>query len=118
LFIDERKEIIEDVRYTNRFLGLLAMLVLNGGIFIAVLSRFIKEGYYNLDNSYVWVLSFFGAQAFGFLIIDPICLFLQVKFVSEWFRYKKVILAKFFRESLYIYEDYQFVVQFVKTKIS
>jgi hypothetical protein len=52
------------------------MLILNGGIIIAVLSRFIKEGYYNVGNSYVWVLSFFGSQAFGFLIMAPICLFL------------------------------------------
>ena len=118
MFIDERKEIIEDYSFFNRFIGLLCMLTLNGGIVIAVLSRFIHEGYYNLNNSYVWVLSFFGAQAFGFLIVAPLSLILQVKVVSEWFRYKKILLARWFRESLYIYEDYQFVVQFVKTKIS
>jgi hypothetical protein len=36
----------------------------------------------------------------------------------QWLRFKKVFLAKYFRESLYIYEDYQFVVKFAKTKIS
>jgi hypothetical protein len=58
------------------------MIALNGGIIIAVLSRFIKEGYYNEGNSYVWVLSFFCSQAFGFIVVAPVCLILQVKIVA------------------------------------
>ena len=94
------------------------MLALNGGIIVVVLQRFIKEGYYNVDNSYVWVVSFFGSQFIGLFIVNPIFLLFNTFLVSKWFRYSKVFLARFFRESLYIYEDYQFVVQFARTKIS
>lgn len=36
-------------------------LILNVGLFIAVLASFIAGGYYNERNQYVWVVVFFGA---------------------------------------------------------
>ena len=104
--------------FLNRILGGLFILILNGGIIIAVLYTFIKEGYYNVDNYHIWVLSFFGSQVVGLFITNPLCLFLIAAIVSKLCRFRKTILAKYFRESLYIFEDYQFVVKFAKTKIS
>jgi hypothetical protein len=118
LFTDERKEILEIPRTFNKFIGFLIVFGLNLGIFSAVLDSFVKEGYYNLNNSYVWVFSFFGSQIVGLLITNPLCLLITTLITSKWLRFKKVFLARFFRESLYIYEDYQFAVQFANTKIS
>ena len=118
LFTDERKEILEIPRTFNRFIGFLIVFGLNIGIFSAVLDSFVKEGYYNQNNSFVWVVSFFGCQIVGLLVINPLCLLITALITSKWLRFNKVFLARFFRESLYIYEDYQFAVQFANTRIS
>ena len=116
--MDEKKELVEfSNTYLRLFLGLIAFLI-NGGIFVAVLYFFIKDAYYNEENLYIWVLSFFGAQFFGLCITAPSCLLILAAIVSKWFKFNKVMLARCFRDGLYIYEDYKFVVKFAKTKIS
>jgi hypothetical protein len=44
LFLDERKEIIEDISYFNRFLGMLLVIGINGAFIIYVISVFISQG--------------------------------------------------------------------------
>jgi hypothetical protein len=102
----------------NRLLGFIIVFGLNAAIIAVVLFYFIKEGYYNVNNSYLWVLSFFGSQFVGFFLANPIYLLLCALITSRWLRFKKVFLARFFKESLYIYEDYQYAVQFANTNIS
>lgn len=51
-------------------------------------------------------------------ISAPISLIVIAAIVSKWLRFKKAFLARYFRDALYIYEDYKFVVKFAKTKIS
>ena len=101
-----------------RILGGLLVLGINGGIYCAVLAVFIQDSYYNLANYDIWVLAFFGAQLFGLFVTSPISLLFLAAIVSKWCRLRKVFLARFYRECLYIYEDYLFVVKFAKTKIS
>lgn len=116
LFLDEKKELIEFSNFTNRlFVGFIAF-ALNLGIIVAVIALFIKEGYYNQDNNYVWVVSFFGSQLIGLFLYAPLALFFLARVATK--RANKARLARYFRDALYIYEDYQFVVKFAKTKIS
>ncbi len=58
------------------------------------------------------------AQAVAFLVTDFIALLLMALCVSRWFVHKKIFLARWMRESLYIYEDYKYAWQFTHTKIS
>ena len=83
-----------------------------------MLAIYVIKGYYNNDNPYVWVLAFFGSQLIAFIVTDNIALLVMAKIVSKWCRNKKTCLAMTLQESLYIYEDYKYTVQFVSTKIS
>lgn len=117
LFVDEKKEIIEEVNVLGRVFGNTLALCWNLGIFISVLALFIDEGYYDLPNQYVWVFVFFGAQLFSIFVADALVLYVMALSVSRCCKHKKTLLAKIMRESLYVYEDYRYVVQFANTRI-
>jgi chromate transport protein ChrA len=87
----------------------------NAAIIVAVLNQYVKENFRNKENPYIWVLSFFGSQLVGLFITNPLFLLACALVTSRWLRFKKVFLARFFRESLYIFEDYKFAVQFANT---
>lgn len=116
MFLDEKKELIEFSNLQNRLIVGLLAFTLNMGIIVGVIALFIKEGYYNQDNNYIWVVSFFGSQLIGLFIYTPIALLFLARAATK--RANKALLARYFRDALYIYEDYQFVVKFAKTKIS
>ena len=118
MFLDEKKELVEFSNVYLRFFGGFFFFGLNIAIYAIMVALFIKEKYYNADNNYLWVIGFFASQFFGLCFISPLCLLLIAAVVSKWFKFQKTFLARFFREGLYIYEDYQFVVKFAKTKIS
>ena len=117
LFLDEKKELIEERNSYSRTLSNILLLLVNVALLAAVLYFYIRDGYYNLDNYYIWIVAFFGSQVFAFAVTDMLVLFLLAKIVAQWAHKRKVVLASLFRESLYIYEDYRYVVQFVQTKI-
>eukprot|EP00347_Sterkiella_histriomuscorum_P005949 403354642 len=118
LFVDEKKELVEDRDRCLRAFGNSLAFMVNVGLFIAVLASFIAGGYYDKRNQYVWVVVFFGAQIFSFFITDLLVLWLMALCVSGCCRKNKTFLTKWMRESLYIYEDYKYVVQFANTRIT
>ena len=89
------------------------------GIYFYVLSVFIAEQFYNTEasNAYVWVLVFFLSQVIGFFIVDFIALWVMAISVHLCCRKKKTFLSLFMSESLTLYEDYKYVVQFTQTKV-
>ena len=118
MFIDEKKELIEVRNLYGRIFGNLLALAFNVAIIIAVIDIYVSEQYYNEDNKYVWVVCFFIAQFLAFFVTDMIALLLMALSVSYFLKTRKSFLARWMRESLYIYEDYKYVVQFTQTKIS
>ncbi|CDW76030.1 UNKNOWN [Stylonychia lemnae] len=118
LFTDDKKELIEEKNYVGIIFGNAIALIINVGLFISILAVFISGEYYDMRNQYVWVIVFFGAQLFSFFVSDIFVLWIMASTVSGCLKYKKTCLAKWMRESLYIYEDYRYVIQFANTRIT
>eukprot|EP00347_Sterkiella_histriomuscorum_P001938 403370091 len=114
---DEKKELIEQSRYCGRMFGNIIAMIINLGILVAVFYFYITEEYYMEDNNWIWVVVFFASQFLGFILIDFLVLIFMALCVAKCCKKKKSCLARWMKESLYIYEDYKYVCQFVETKI-
>ena len=64
------------------------------------------------------MIVFFAAQIIGFLIVDFIALAIMTCCVSMCCNKSKKFLTYMMWESLVIYEDYKYVVQFTHTKLA
>ena len=93
-------------------------LIFNLAILAGIFYFYVTEEYYLDEDLYVWILVFFAAQFIGLFLIDSLIILLVSCSVATCCRRRKICLAKFYREALYIYEDYKYVVDYSDTKIN
>jgi len=112
---EDKKELVERKRWAilGRIIGSILCLAVNGFVILVVGYFYYTEQFYNAPNNYTWVATFFAAQFLGFFVIDMIFIMIVATFVKCCCcRGSKVCLARVMRDSLYIYEDCQYVREF------
>ncbi len=93
------------------------MLTINAFVILVVGYLYFKEQYYLAENDkYVWAVVFFASQLIGFLIVDSIVLLFLALIVSKCCTRCKILSAVFYKESLYIYEDFKYVSEFSRVQ--
>lgn len=118
--MNEHKEFIEDEFNIEAMLAVFGICTAVVALFLApTVYIFLTRDTYNEELNYVWVTAYFASQAFGFLILDPLVILLVALYVAEPKRRltkpSMLNLAKYFRDSLIVWEDYQFAIAFQKS---
>ena len=93
---------------------MLIMLSIIAVCCIVVGYFYITEKYFNHENTYTWVIIFFGSQVLSFFFIDMIVILFVTLMVTRSFRLHRVCLARTMRDSLFAYEDFKYILEFSK----
>ena len=122
VFVNERKAFIEEdfnIEAAAALYGILLGVVI---LFLApTIYIFVSQQIYNKELNYIWVSAYFFSQFLGFFVLDPLVILLIANYVADEKRRSTLKglthLAVQFRESLIIWEDYQFALAFQKSKM-
>lgn len=122
VFVNERKEFKEvefNIEAAATLYGILfgvVVLFLGPTIYL-----FVSYEIYNKELNYIWVAAYAVAQFLGFFVVDPLVILMIANYVADEKRRSTLEglthLASQFRESLIIWEDYQFALAFQKSKM-
>ena len=122
VFVNEKKEFIEEefnIEAAAALYGILLGVVIL--FLVPTLYIFVSEEIYNKELNYIWVAAYFLGQFLGFFVVDPLVILAIASYVSNKKRRSTLKglthLASQFRESLIIWEDYQFALAFQKSKM-
>lgn len=88
--------------------GILLFIIL--GCLAPAIYIFVAQKVFTLQLNYIWVVVYFSAQIFAIFFVNPlICYVIAVHVIKvrrNGQRAELLLLCKWLRESLIIYEDY------------
>ena len=85
---------------------------------------FVRQEVFTEQFNYVWVTVYFSGQFLAMFIVNPTVCYVVAVYVARVRASQKaekaqlVFICRWLRESLIIYEDYQFAVQFQRSRLN
>ena len=99
--------------------GILAGIVIC--FLIPTCYLFVAKEVFSQGTNYVWVMAFFISKVLAYCVTNPLVILIIARYVSNEKRRGNldslIKLSKNYRESLIVWEDYQFALAFQRSKM-